>query len=364
MQKSHAFALSALSLALAACGSDSSSNEQPEQESRVFMYSQDTADGAMAGPASYGALEYNVAGSHKMWPTYTTYLLKNDQDQHYKVQILSNYGQDGTLASGNLVVRYEILDGGGVEVVDLDAVDGSAPAKLDLESGATVTDDSWELAYQKFIGFTLNGGISGDGSISGCVAHDYPELYDDEGAAVEQVFRDLTADNTLADFEAVTTDSCDDFIFDKVKPSINTEDWYQDGELVQDNGFIVRHADGQNYSRVSVTDKDGNDIELTIETWDENAQQWDPEFKTGLISIGVNPSTGFKTYYDIDSQQVVEAGDDWDIEYNYSFMPDHLLSLRTNGGASGERNGGSAVMLDGQTVWDITNPVPDSSSPQ
>lgn len=74
--------------------------------------------------------------------------------------------------------------------------------------------------------------------------------------------------------------------------------------------------------------------------------------------------TGFKTYYDIDTNQVVDGDADWDIEYNYSFMPDHLLSLRTNGGASGDGDGATAIMIDDQTVWDITNPVPDSSSPQ
>lgn len=283
MKKRQAFALSALSLMLAACGSDSNSGgnnptEPPpgEDENRVFMYGQDTADGAMAGPGSYGALEYNVAGGHKMWPTYTTYLLKNGDGLHYKVQILSNYGQDGTQSSGNLFVRYAILDGSGTETVDMDATDSNAAAKLDLDSGATVTDDSWEFSYQKFIGFALNGGISGDGSITGCVAHDYPDLYDADGKAVEQVFKDLTADNTLADFEAVTETSCDDFTADKVKPTINTDDWYnaEDKALVENNGFIIKHSDGVNYSRVAVTDMEGNDIEFTIENWNENAQEW------------------------------------------------------------------------------------------
>lgn len=40
-----------------------------------------------------------------MWPTFTTYLFKYG-DRFFKAQVVSNYGEDATLASGNLYVRY------------------------------------------------------------------------------------------------------------------------------------------------------------------------------------------------------------------------------------------------------------------
>ena len=45
-----------------------------------------------------------------MWPTFTTYLFK-DGERYFKAQIVSNYGADGTMSSGNLYVRYaEVIE--------------------------------------------------------------------------------------------------------------------------------------------------------------------------------------------------------------------------------------------------------------
>ena len=82
----------------------------PTNTAQVYKYFGDTATGAMSKPGNYGALQYNVGGKHKMWPTYSVYLFK-DGDKYYKAQVVSNYGPDGKAASGNLYIRYaEVID--------------------------------------------------------------------------------------------------------------------------------------------------------------------------------------------------------------------------------------------------------------
>ena len=76
----------------------------------IYKFDKDSAKTALAGPAKYGAFQYGVGGGHKMWPTFTTYLFK-DGERYFKAQIVSNYGEDGTMGSGNLYVRYaEVIE--------------------------------------------------------------------------------------------------------------------------------------------------------------------------------------------------------------------------------------------------------------
>jgi len=81
----------------------------PTDSSQVYTYFADAASGAMSGPSEYGAFEFNIAKNRKMWPNFTTYIFK-DGENYFKAQVLSNYGKDGTLASGNLYIRYKKLD--------------------------------------------------------------------------------------------------------------------------------------------------------------------------------------------------------------------------------------------------------------
>lgn len=80
----------------------------PTDSSQVYAYFHDSASGAMSTPGSYGPLEYGVAGGHAMWVTFTTYLFKDsDSGRYFKAQVISNYGADQNLGSGNLIIRYE-----------------------------------------------------------------------------------------------------------------------------------------------------------------------------------------------------------------------------------------------------------------
>lgn len=245
--------------------------------------------------------------------------------------------------------------------VVVDATSGER-SMLDLASGAVVPteDDVWHVAYQKYVGFSTNGGASGPGSVEGCIAHQYDALFDADGKAVEAEFAALTMENTINNYNAVDADSCTDFEADSVKPGIVTEDWYAYGSpnnVVADNAFIIRHSDGQSYSRVKATeyymapDHSSYDVSLAVETWNENNQAFDAAFTVTLPYATRNPVA---QYYDIDTQQVVAADGDWDIYY---YVGGRDMMLQTNGGVSGEGKGGTAVVLLDGGANAVTDPT-------
>ncbi|WP_319558294.1 hypothetical protein [Thiomicrorhabdus sp.] len=260
----------------------------PTDTSQVYKYFEDSASGVLSTPGGYGPLEYNVGGEHKMWPNFATYVF-NDNGVYYKAQVVGNYGEQGTDPSGTLRIRYAPAgDSATVEgqasVVTLDAAsDTSSAAFLDLASGQTVAEsDAWQLAYQKYIGFKTNSGVSGSGSVSGCLAHTYGELYDDSGAAVQTEFENKTAANTLDDFNAVTTVNCSEWLTDDVQSQFS--DWYTydmttHTVTVNDdasNGWILRSAsktadDGEDYSyaRIKIKSFGSSKLVFSVEAWEE-----------------------------------------------------------------------------------------------
>ena len=84
----------------------------PTNTNQVYKYFADTASGALSTPGDFGPFAYSVDGNHGMWPTFSVYLFKTPasesiESRYFKAQILSNSGADGTLASGDITVRYE-----------------------------------------------------------------------------------------------------------------------------------------------------------------------------------------------------------------------------------------------------------------
>jgi len=80
----------------------------PLSTSDVYRYFQDSSEGALHTPGDFGPFEYDVNGKRLLWPTFAIYVVK-DGDDLYKFQVISNNGTDGTLDSGNLVIRYQKL---------------------------------------------------------------------------------------------------------------------------------------------------------------------------------------------------------------------------------------------------------------
>jgi hypothetical protein len=254
----------------------------PTSSEQIYRYMSDEAAGVLSTPGGYGPLEYSVEGNHKMWPNYTTYLLE-DNGLYYKAQVVGNYGEDGTAASGTLRVRIAAANASEPsQIVTLDAAsDTSQAAHLDLGTGNTVAAHGmWQMAYQKYVGFKTNGGVSGDGVVQGCVALKYDELYDADGNPVVDEFKAKSADNTLADFDAVDSSSCSDFQADAV--SSQFKDWYtydlstHTVTVNEDdsNGWILRSAtknaeDEYAYARIRVKSWENSTLVFEVENWSE-----------------------------------------------------------------------------------------------
>lgn len=256
----------------------------PTDRNQVYKFFEDTASGVLSTPGGYGPLEYSVAGMHKMWPNYATYVFE-ENGAYYKAQVIGNYGEDGTSPSATLQLR--IAQAGANEpsqIVTLDAAsDTTKAAYLDLATGVTVSEDQiWHLAYQKYVGFKTNSGVSGNGNVQGCLAHSYETLYDENGSAVQTEFESKTAENTLATFDAVTYENCSesDWLTDAVQSQF--KDWYTYDMATHtvtihedaSNGWILRSASSNTegdyqYARIKVTDFGSGKLTFAVENWAE-----------------------------------------------------------------------------------------------
>ncbi len=356
----------AMTATLAACGSDSDTDAgllinsafdvtNPTDTEQVYRYYGDSADGAMNGPGNYGALQYGVDDSHNMWSNFATYLFK-DGDRYFKAQVVSNYGEDGTLSSGNLYVRYAEV-GGASDYVAADASDENLPAYFDLLAGsATTADQAWQFSYQKRIGFKVNGSVSGSGDVTACVAHIADGLYDEAGTPVEAAFKALTLENTLAAFEAVTAESCaaEDFQEDTLELQIDMDNWTDYNptthavtlDTEDHNGWLIQsatQADGKYaYGRVKVsamtfTYPTDLSISLDLELWNAETET----FSAAQSSPELNYTNG-RLYWDMETNSIVTENDDWELSV---VLDSFNVLLQVNGGASGNGTAGVGYVL-------------------
>jgi hypothetical protein len=331
----------------------------PTDSSQIYKYYGDAATGAMSQPGDYGALE--MIG-YQMWPTFAVYIFK-EGDKYYKAQIVSNYGSDGAQESGNHVIRYaELISAGDSSsagstdsssagetiTFDMDATDSSVAVYADLSIGATVTDDSWQIAYQKYVGFKSNSNTG----ISICVAKTYDDLYSDS-SPVQAEFEALTASNTLADFESVSLSDCEanDYLTDGVESQFT--DWHTSGseaEIVNDpaiNGWIVRTADGNSYARIKALTMADGELTFSVELW--NGTSFDAAITTEPLAYYMED-----TYYDIETNtKAATEFDGWDLKFTNI---DHYPGIFVNGGASGNGTAGVGA-LQVTTADDVTDPT-------
>ncbi len=249
---------------------------------------------------------------------------------------------------------------------DLDATNPGTATKMDLNSGHTVTDDSWQIAYQKYIGFKTNGGESGTGQVEGCVAHEYKDLYerDSDGKLVldnqgkpkpiKSEFEALNKENTLANFAAVKKSSCTDMMKDTLKTQIVTESWLDydrsQGAPVfsakAGNAYIIRSSAGDGYARVKVKDVNVSltappttQITLSVEKWNADASAFDAAVDSPVLDFSRN-----RVFYDFDTNAVVTASDGWDLSIKND-LEGRDFPMQVNGGASGDGKGGLGVLV-------------------
>lgn len=248
------------------------------------------------------------------------------------------------------------------DIVTLDATDATQAAQLDFVSVSTVTDDTWQIAYQKYLGFKLNGGASADGNVSGCVAHEYTDLFDENGDSVVEEFKALTVSTTVTEFDSVDATSCTEFESDTLKTTISIEDWldadYSQGTPIYsakaDNGWIIRSADGVSYARVKVKTVDvafldegtTRKVTLSSELW--NGSSFDSAIDSPILDFSTD-----RVFWDLETNSIVTESDDWDLSL---IVDGQDYPLQVNGGASGAGEAGAgAVIGDLDEVTDPTD---------
>jgi len=252
------------------------------------------------------------------------------------------------------------------KTVTLDASNAGSDARLNLVTGEKVTDNSWHFGYQKFLGFKTNGGISGSGGVTACLAKKYDDLYDTEGNPVAAEFSALNAENTEEDFINVTLADCNDSDYgvDKVETYIEQTDWVEasmgatgpvfSAKNDPSNSWIVRSAEGNTYARVKVKELDVNlsagtrQIVLSSERYTAGSGFEAPTDSPPLVF-----STD-KAYWDMETNDIVRDTDDWDMAIS---KDGRAYPLQINGGASGSGNGGVGILINGYVESNVTDPT-------
>jgi hypothetical protein len=251
-------------------------------------------------------------------------------------------------------------------VASLDATDGSQVAYLDLVSGSTVTDTTWQIAYQKYLGFKLNGGVSASGNVSGCVAHEYTDLFDADGNPMVEKFKALNATATLADFDDVDATACTEFELDALKTTIETENWldadYSQGVPVYsakaDNGWIVRSADGESYARIKVKTVQVVFGQSTTRKVVLSRENWNGSVFEAAVDSPELDFSNTRVFWDLETNTLVTTDDKWDLSLSVNGRD---YPMQVNGGASASatspnKGGAGAVMAVGG-IDAVTDPT-------
>ena len=265
--------------------------------------------------------------------------------------------------SGSSTFKVSTMDASGGQVT-----------KFSLASGTVVSDDAWHFAYQKYVGFKTNSGTSAEGenNITVCLAKTYPALYDANGEAVEDEFMKLSLDNTLADFENVTSSDCNatQYLSDTIKTYIETSDWldadYSQGAPIysakQDgsNGWIIRSAAKDangNYvlARVKVdtvtvafSPAPSRKVVLSSEIYNRTTSQ----FEAAVLSPELD-FTSSKVYWDMETNTLVAATDSWELAISKVGQD---YPIQVNAGVSGSGNAGVGV-LQVEDAFAVTDPT-------
>lgn len=258
------------------------------------------------------------------------------------------------------------------QVVTLDA--SSVAAHLDLATGETVTsDDNWHIAYQRNVGFKVNGGASGSGDVKACIAHQYADLFDADGKPIKAEFEKLTAANTLTSFEAVDVNDPDICtpIADSVSPLLPSSGWWTYNpdpaaagvvtiHTDDSNGWIVKSADGTAYGRIRFTHFATRQYTMRLEVENWNGTAFETADESPDLAFGTDA-----VYWDLETNSIVTEADDWELKFS---AVDRNIQIQVNGGASGsglagivgadkDGNPKGVGALQSDSVWAVTNPT-------
>ncbi len=235
--------------------------------------------------------EYNIQGTHQLFPNNRVYLITTDNTNSatassvqmpiYALQVI-NYYKGST--SGYPTLRW--IDTALPEQVLTKQFDASSTATwtyINLATGETTTSDGdWHIALQR-MNIKLNGGVSGTAKVGGFLAKTPAGYYDSEGNAIEAKFTSDNSEATLTDLKDVanytlpsgrntwvidTAGSLLNPAYTGTYPSLDYGWYTYDGTThklsakpeATAKGALVRSAEGNSYARIRLTDIQYNNV--------------------------------------------------------------------------------------------------------
>lgn len=226
---------------------------------------------------------------------------------------------------------------------------------MNLDTGAMVDESAdWHIAANR-LGFKLNSGASGSGSVGGVLAVSQADFYKENGDPDANVFTNATA-NSEQEHLLGTFDEPANWQQDAFASAFGASDAWSQYDFatgvvseIDDVGYLVRSAESNSYARMRVVNfnfptREGQgiqDFELEFDVQAEGASQF------SATPVTFQPPAdylGGDACFDFDSAAVVDCATSeiWDVRIGFSGRDWYLKS---NSGVSGDGNGGASDVM-------------------
>src|SRR5690554_378938 len=229
-----------------------------------------------------------------------------------------------------------------------------------LTEAQAATSTDWHIAFRR-TNIKLNGGDSGPGKVAGALLVPQDDFYDENGAYVANVFLNATAASELEHLTGSLTPA-EKLVSDKVSSVLEIPSesqngvydfgWYfynMDGHRISENdqtAWLLRSGEGDSYARfraISVSFNSGTGLAATF-SFDVQSAGTSQFSSTAEFSTTV--ATGNEACFDFDTNKIVDCtGSAWDLKLG---VAGRSFYLRTNSGVSGSGKGGAF----GPWTWD------------
>ena len=259
----------------------------------------------------------------------------------------SNNSRADDNGSGGDIKSWQSLQVNAASYTDWTYVSLTESKTLVLDEAASATSTDWHLAFRR-TGIKLNGGVSGEGNVVGALVETQGEYYESD-LPIASVFT-----NADADTEASALDVTYDITsMEYVEDTYNTvfSDFYIYNPTTHqisentDSFWMVRHADGETYSKLTIDTLSYGNVILKYVTQASGTVQFAGTEQTLTAAFSDGQT---RMCLDLDNKTTVDCGtaaDSWELMYEVDLTSRTIL-MWTNGGVEGSGNAGVFGNLD------------------
>ena len=223
-------------------------------------------------------------------------------------------------------------------------------------AAADIGTSPWHLAFRR-TAIKLNGGVSGSGNVAAALANTPEGFYNADEPVANTILN-----TTASTHEAALTATYDlaELTFSTDTNSAKIQGWYNYDRTTHlisantTNGWIVRHADGETYSKFTLSDASYTGLTVNYETQAAITTQFagGEQTATGALAQG---TTQLCLDLDLTSDQQVACNTaDWDLMYEVNTAA-RSINIWTNGGVYGTGSGAAHGTLTATELADYTS---------